>query len=245
MTPNMSVVLMDFSDIYRDFYETLKEKYGKDSTCYLDLVGMAGTKCCLDGNSQTAIEGIISDKSEKGFHILDSGNYHYLSLLWIKKIREEFALLLIDNHTDLSDDAFGNLLSCGSWVKAALSLPHLKHVYMLGVNPQYVMDASPLDKKVQVVKSASEIIEIQKSLNNLPVYISIDKDALCTNDAATDWDQGNMTLKELNGILKEIKNACTIIGTDICGDKSNYPSFNEIVLNNHVTECIIDSLREE
>lgn len=76
-----------------------------------------------------------------GIHFIDSGNYHYMSLFFLERIPTDFTLLLIDNHTDMNENAFGDILSCGNWVRKALeTLPHLKKVVMLGVKPQYFQE---------------------------------------------------------------------------------------------------------
>lgn len=55
------------------------------------------------------------------------------------------------------------------------------------------------------------------------IYISIDKDALTRDYAFCDWEQGIMTLDDLCEGIKVLKNNCTIIGADICGDASPLP----------------------
>ena len=66
-------------------------------------------------------------------HFLDSGNYHYVSKIWLDKIEEEFELLVFDHHTDMQMPMFGNILSCGGWIQAALDTnTRLKRVYLAG-----------------------------------------------------------------------------------------------------------------
>lgn len=36
---------------------------------------------------------------------------------------------------------------------------------------------------------------------DLPMYISVDKDVLCTADASTTWSQGDMSLEKLQKFL--------------------------------------------
>ena len=61
------------------------------------------------------------------------------------------------------------------------------------------------------------------SKNQLPFYISIDKDVLCEADAATTWSQGDMTLEELLAALKIFTERLAaengkILQVDICGE---------------------------
>ena len=51
----------------------------------------------------------------------------------------------------------------------------------------------------------------------LPVYLSIDLDALGEEYFRTDWDQGNMTPSELEESIRRIAADHRIIGIDICG----------------------------
>lgn len=55
------------------------------------------------------------------------------------------------------------------------------------------------------------------------VYISIDKDVLSSTWARTDWDQGDMQLPELTSFLDEIRQRCTVIGADVCGERAIEP----------------------
>lgn len=97
-----------------------------------------------------------------GIHFIDSGNYHYMSLFFLERIPTDFTLLLIDNHTDMNENAFGDILSCGNWVRKALeTLPHLKKVVMLGVKPQYFQEMK------ESLTSEGELAENPESENEL------------------------------------------------------------------------------
>ena len=54
-----------------------------------------------------------------------------------------------------------------------------------------------------------------------PVYISVDKDVLNPQSAVTNWDQGSLTLNELEHLLSIILKHEKIIGIDICGECSS------------------------
>lgn len=199
-----------------------------------DYSYLEGTSLCLDDESRVVIKKDILKKPLQAVHLLGSGNYHYLSLLWLERIEEEFSLFLMDNHTDLSDNAFGEMLSCGSWVKEALGLPHLKKVYLWGVNPKYIEEQSPLDSKVMVVTDTKALGRGEK------IYISIDLDVLGREYAATDWDQGQKSLPELLSVLEDLKDF-EILGVDICGQKSRNPSNSEIELNETTVSSVMNS----
>ena len=54
-----------------------------------------------------------------------------------------------------------------------------------------------------------------------PVYISIDKDVLAPSSAITNWDQGSLTLSELEQLLAVVFRQEQVIGIDICGECSS------------------------
>lgn len=53
------------------------------------------------------------------------------------------------------------------------------------------------------------------------LYISIDKDALSPVYAATNWDQGTLTLDALKDSITALTTGCKILGIDICGERAH------------------------
>lgn len=206
----------------------------KDGIYFQDISEVPGTNCYLDDGAADFIRKEISDLPVTGVRFLGSGNYHYLSYLWMEKIREDFALLLLDNHPDNMPPAFPGLLSCGGWVeRALLDFSNLKAVYMCGVSKEHLEEVGRLPDEVSVI-STGDILAIPKGL---PLYISLDKDVLSKDFAATDWDQGDMSLNSLLDIFNSLK-AHNILAIDICGDKKA-PTPEELELNNRVNREIL------
>lgn len=52
------------------------------------------------------------------------------------------------------------------------------------------------------------------------VYVTIDKDALRAEDAASNWDQGDLSLDFLGRLIGRLGAERRIVGADICGDWS-------------------------
>jgi hypothetical protein len=52
------------------------------------------------------------------------------------------------------------------------------------------------------------------------VYVTLDKDVLCAADAATNWDQGQMTACDLFAVLRCVLAGHRVIGADVVGDWS-------------------------
>ena len=142
-----------------------------------------------------------------GIHFIDSGNYHYMSRIWLEKLNTPFRLVVFDNHTDMQPPTFGGLLSCGGWVAASLEeLPLLKEVLLVGPDQEAFDQTEPvLREKVRFLSreklgemTLEEKVSFFEELTaELPTYLSVDKDVLCPEEASTTWSQGEMTLEEL------------------------------------------------
>ena len=52
------------------------------------------------------------------------------------------------------------------------------------------------------------------------VYVTIDKDVLCVDDAVTNWDQGRLSLDGLERLVRAVAVRARVIGADVVGDWS-------------------------
>ncbi|WP_226499474.1 arginase [Pseudomonas sp. MWU16-30322] len=71
---------------------------------------------------------------------------------------------------------------------------------------------------------------LDKMIASLPtdaVWITIDKDVLASEDAATNWDQGGMRLSHMLQALRALAASKRIIGIDICGEYAR-PAFSNV-----------------
>ena len=126
---NNNIVIMNFTGAYEK-----QEFYGDLGAVWLDLRDIQGTNCYCDEEAEAAIKERIRPMGPFGIHFLDSGNYHYVSKIWLDKVEGEFELLVFDHHTDMQMPIFGNILSCGGWIQAALDTnTGLKRVYLAGL----------------------------------------------------------------------------------------------------------------
>lgn len=216
-------VLMDFSGIYHE--QRFYEKEGAD---WVEARGLPGTNCYCDETAAEELRKKIRNFPAKGIHFLDSGNYHYMSRIWLEKVTQPFRLLVFDNHTDMQPPAFGGILSCGGWIAAALEeLPLLRQVILCGPDQEAFSHVEEeLKNKVSFLsrECMEERMEfIRKIPSDLPLYISVDKDVLCPGDARTTWSQGDLRLEELLEMLQELlkrfhREGQQILGMDICGE---------------------------
>ena len=242
----MMITVQDFSGIYAEqpFMQGLRESAGKFSAGlnaeirWMDCTGIPGTDCYCDDDAVTQVRKQIAAagiKSPRGIHFFDNGNYHYMSKIWTDMVQEPFSLVVFDHHPDMQEPRFGNILSCGGWVLEVLkSNPFVQGVTLIGVADHLVdeirqeisqtEDAQVLDKVAFVKESDIAGKEIPASagmtIKGAKLYFSIDKDALATAYAATNWDQGSLSTESLKGIITGLAANHKIIGVDICGERA-------------------------
>lgn len=232
-------VIMNFSGIYEE------ETFYKDrEVCWIDCRDMSGVNGYCSDDAQEEIKKRIQDYDYRGIHFLDSGNYHYLSKFWLEKIEEPYSLVVFDHHTDMQESAFFGMLSCGSWIKEVLEEhPYIKEVCVVGP-PKAAIEQCEPNLASRVVFLTQEELETgilekwQEFLENekeLPVYLSIDKDVLCLEDARTNWDQGEMKLEEMEKMIKQVFQKRNVLGADICGenpqDTARMPAKEDLEIN--------------
>lgn len=217
------IVIMDFSGIYKE-----EQFFEGEKVSWLDVREIPGTNCYCDDEAKTQILEKLEEFSAGGIYFIDSGNYHYMSRIWLEKLNTPFRLVVFDNHTDMQPPAFGGLLSCGGWVAASLEeLPLLKEVLLVGPDQEAFDQTEPvLREKVRFLSreklgemTLEEKISFFEELTaEFPTYLSVDKDVLCPEEASTTWSQGEMTLEELCQFVKILLEKQDILGMDVCGE---------------------------
>jgi arginase family enzyme len=239
MTSNLDAkstrtVIQDFTGVYAEqpFMQGLR---GHDGTRYIDCTDIPGTDCYCDDEAVEAIRKRIADAGitdARGIHFFDNGNYHYMSKIWTDMVQEPFTLVVFDHHPDMQEPRFGNILSCGGWVKkVAEENKFVQSVTLIGVADHLAEEIPPHDK-VMIIRE-SEIVTLDSiaalwlqndssnsAQNNASLYISIDKDALSPDHAATNWDQGSLSLEHMKAIIEALAQGRKIIGVDICGERA-------------------------
>lgn len=239
-------VIMNFSGIYKNqsFYKDHAEK----EIFWTELSDLSGCNCYCDAEAADRICEEIQNYTGNGIHFIDSGNYHYMTRLWLEKQQVPFRLLIFDNHTDMQPPAFGGLLSCGGWIAASLEeLPLLHEVILVGPDEEAYVQVEPelqqkvcfLSREKLSMMTAEEKEDFFKNLDaDLPLYISVDKDVLCKEDASTTWSQGDMHLSELMSFLEVVLELQNVVGMDVCGE-GDQDSGSEDFLNDHANEAIL------
>ena len=239
-------VITNFSGIYKN--QSFYKNYAEEEISWTELSDLSGCNCYCDAEASDRIRKEIQAFTGKGLHFIDSGNYHYMTRLWLEKLQRPFRLLVFDNHTDMQPPAFGGLLSCGGWIAASLEeLPLLQEVILVGPDEEAYTQVEPdLQQKVLFLSreklSTMTTEEKEGFFNNLsedlPLYVSVDKDVLCKGDASTTWSQGDMHLSELMSFLELVLERQNILGMDVCGE-CDMDSCSEDFLNDHANEAIL------
>ena len=189
------------------------------------------------GKSECSIENRGNSTNVPTIHFFDNGNYHYMSKLWTDRVQEPFTLIVFDHHPDMQPPRFGGILSCGGWVKEVLDHnKFIQNVVIIGVKDELVEtvreelsqsgEANILEKVTFIKKSelntlSSIICSDSVNVFSSNLYISIDKDALSPTYAATNWDQGSLTLDALKDCITTLASGRKILGVDICGERAH------------------------
>lgn len=186
----------------------------------LDCRDLEGTNCYCDPAAEAELARRFSDFPIRAVHWIDTGDYHYCSKFWTDRIAEPFDLVVTDNHPDMQEPAFGDILSCGGWVRKAMeSNPCLREVWLVGIDPALKGECVGFGERVHVVdRDAVGNLEpeaVAACLSGRPAYLSVDRDVLARDFARTDWDQGTMTLDWLCRFAARLGR--NLVGVDICG----------------------------
>ena len=185
------------------------------------------------------------------FILYGSGDFHYLSALWLRRLDQSFVLVSFDNHPDWA--VTPPRWACGGWINRALELRHLQHVAIWGLGnfecwwPHNIfanrraqregrLEVHPwADDRPMKDRQLPNIIlrdnwraRFEKFATNLrkaKVYVTIDLDCLRIEDAVTNWENGRFIVDDLVWALGKLREHAQIVGGDICGAYSP-PSYD-------------------
>ena len=177
------------------------------------------------------------------FTLYGSGDYHYLSALWLRRVTEPLVLVSFDNHPDWAITP--PRWACGGWINRALDLPHVLHVAIWGCGnfecwwPHNIfanrkaqragrLEVHPWadDRPVQDRQRSGAILRenwrnkfetFSGNVRDKNIYVTIDLDCLCADDAATNWENGRFEVTDVEWALGKLRKTVRIVGGDICG----------------------------
>lgn len=239
-------LILDFTHVYCDEY--IKDI---DRFRYIDCSDIEETDMYCSKEANKRIWEKIKPYGIQGIHYIDSGNYHYISKIITDHIDEPFGLVMYDHHTDMQIPMVPGMMSCGDWAGQALSQnKNIRQLVIVGPPEKDIDQTLESYNGSQsgrlLIFSAEDLhgglLEDKLKLirTDLPLYISIDKDVLGTEDCETNWSQGNMSIGGLERLLgvflggqgeERNSDACRnderyagdirhsrILGVDICGE---------------------------
>jgi arginase family enzyme len=177
------------------------------------------------------------------FLVYGSGDFHHLSALWIRRLREPFVLVSFDNHPDW--DVRPPRWGCGGWINRALELPFIQKVSVWGCGnfecwwPRRLFgnrraertgelevhpwaDDRPTadrDRRGAIVRAnwRAKFTQFAQALGGSNLYVTIDLDCLRADDAITNWESGRFTVDDVSWALTQLRLKTKIVGGDICG----------------------------
>lgn len=177
------------------------------------------------------------------FLLYGSGDFHYLTALWIRRVTSPLIVVSFDNHPDW--DIRPPKWACGGWVNRALELPHVQRISVWGcgnfecwwphqlfgnrrAEREGILEVHPWadGRSVKDRQRRGAILRenwheqfkaFVEGLGGANLYVTIDLDCLRTEEAVTNWENGRFTILDLEWALAKLRESCRIVAGDICG----------------------------
>ena len=243
---NFDVAILNFSKIYdqESFYRSDKSSH------FVDLSGISGTNCMCDDEAKNMIlkaiaecgmsadNDAVSSFLPYGLHYIDNGNYHYVSSIYLSRVKEPFSLIVLDHHPDMQRPMF-DILSCGGWIVDVLdNNEFVRDVHIIGADKKLIDELPDADKaKVRFYdiedvfgKEPDGSLKVSLPDSSFPIYLSIDKDVIKKDELVTNWDQGEAEAMQVLELVRTLKarsagtgsclneGSLRLLGVDICGE---------------------------
>ena len=247
----LPIIVLDFSGVY-DFEAFASSR----NIIRVDCKDLKGVDCYCDEDGRKELRHILAPYPAKALHFIDSGDYHYLTEYWVSKLQEPFSLIVLDHHPDMQQPQWEGVISCGGWVTDVLEKnPFVRNIIIVGASDELIHQVPVHLREKVTFYSQSEIDHHQAwpskagKLIHEPVYISIDKDVLRKQDTITDWSNGDMSLMQMQAVLRIIYAHEKVIGVDITGECSatlDYLSeVKDASVNNRANEELMQMILSE
>jgi hypothetical protein len=177
------------------------------------------------------------------FTLFGSGDFHYLTALWLRRQREPVTVVSFDNHPDW--DLRPPRWACGGWVNRALELPAVRRVAVWGCGNFELAWPARLFANTRALRSRQlevhawaerqspatqqrfpcvtrenwreRFTQFMQSIAGENVYVTLDLDCLAPETFITNWENGLFTPDDLVWALGEIRRSARLIGGDLCG----------------------------
>jgi hypothetical protein len=177
------------------------------------------------------------------FTLYGSGDFHHLTALWLRKLKEPFTLISFDNHPDW--DVRPPRWCCGTWMNRALKLPLLKQIQVWGCGSfecwwptrlfanHAALKAARLhvhawaDRRSAPERKHRQSMELTnwrdrftafcEAIRGESIYVTVDIDCLREKEAATNWEHGFFTVDDIAWALRLLHQNAKFLGGDLCG----------------------------
>jgi hypothetical protein len=195
-------------------------------------------------STKRAVESFYAEFGEyfRPFILSGSGDFHHLTAVFTRQIKEPFAILSFDNHPDW--DIRPPHWSCGAWVNRALENPLVQQVAVWGCGsfecslPWRLLGNRPACRsgRLRVAPWRSEgkrfpswlhpispadwrvsFAQYVESTLAQTIYVTVDLDCLGESDAVTNWENGRFALSDLAWAITLLRQKVRLVGGDLCG----------------------------
>lgn len=177
------------------------------------------------------------------FILYGSGDFHYLTALWLRRMREPVTVVSFDNHPDW--DVRPPRWGCGGWINRALELPMVQRVAVWGCGNFELAWPSRLFGNTPAIAAGRLAVHawaerqdpatqrrfncmtradwrdrfgaFAQSLAGGNVYVTLDLDCLEQDAFITNWEAGLFTQDDLVWALTELRRSARLVAGDLCG----------------------------
>lgn len=177
------------------------------------------------------------------FVLYGSGDFHYLTALWLRRVKERVVIVSFDNHPDW--DVRPPRWACGGWVNRAIELPQVQSVSVWGcgnfecwwpgqlfgnraaeragrIDVHPWADARPprnQHRRGAILENNWRAMfqTFAAQLSTSHVYVTVDLDCLRGSEAATNWENGRLGAADVAWAIRELRQHARVVGGDICG----------------------------
>ena len=183
------------------------------------------------------------ESSLSPFILYGSGDFHYLTALFIRRLTEPVTIVSFDNHPDW--DRRPPRWCCGGWTRRALANGKVEQIHVWGCGnfelrfPNLLFADHAALRAGRLIPYAwaerqdlatqqrfncitrqnwkDRFSNFTKLLYDKNIYITVDLDCLRAEEAVTNWENGLFTASDLAWALSLLNENTNVIGGDICG----------------------------
>jgi arginase family enzyme len=181
-------------------------------------------------------------KCFKPFILSGSGDFHHLTAVYVRRVKEPFVILSFDNHPDW--DIRPPFWSCGAWVNRALENPLVQQVAVWGCGSfecnlpwrllgnrsacrsgrlwvaPWQAEGKKYPSWLHPISSSgwrAAFARFVQTIKTPAIYVTVDLDSLGESESITNWENGRFALSDLVWAITHLRQNLRIVGGDLCG----------------------------